>query len=125
MNKKVCIKSDGTKERNPDGYTEISLPEKELPRWMMVWDYNENNLIKRFCIFIDKNDNAICIDGASDENDDNYNNYINNSGSYGIINWNHYKEIPEVNPEKERLEKQLAEMKAKVEEMETTLKEME
>ena len=82
----------------PSGYTLISLPEdKPLPKWMLVWDEDENRAEVRYVVFKDKNNYYVAIADSYSENSMSYRDYL--SGEYAGYVFYTYKYAKDIESE--------------------------
>jgi len=86
----------------PPGYVLINLPEekpeeKPFPKWMWVKDsIKDKEPLKRFVVFIDKNDKAVCVSNAKDDKGPEYIAYVNGDvDGYEFTGWGYYCDIKE------------------------------
>jgi hypothetical protein len=104
----------------PDGYDLIDLPkdkpeEKPLPKWMWVWDGEEEKAVKRYVVFRANNNHFISLAHAESEEHSDYQEYLGGSLGYVLYPYKHAKDIKSEteNP----LLKELEEMKQKIAEI--------
>ncbi len=111
----------------PYGYTLIDLPkdkpeESPLPKWMWVWDHDENDAVKRYIIFKDKNDMFVAIADSDSEDSNTHNNYISGTNTlYSYMPFKYAKDIEKETHENPLL-KELETLKQRIAEIENQIK---